>query len=71
MLNASVARTFSTRTTQVTFHLNHIFTGSIARSASRRYLIHSDADFEVFRPAGRHVAPMGVTSSVPHFTPSV
>jgi len=28
------------------------FTGSIARSASRRYLIYSEADFEVFRPAG-------------------
>jgi len=26
--------------------------GSIARSATRRYLIYSDADFEVFRPAG-------------------
>jgi len=29
-----------------------MFTGSIARSASRRYLIYSDADIEVFRPAG-------------------
>ena len=29
-----------------------IFTGSIARSASRRYLINSEADFEFFRPAG-------------------
>jgi len=29
-----------------------IFTGSIARSATRRYLIYSEADFEVFRPAG-------------------
>jgi len=37
-----------------------VVTGSIARSASRRYLIYSEADFEVFRPAGRHVAPMGV-----------
>jgi len=27
-------------------------TGSIARSAARRYLIYSWADFEVFRPAG-------------------
>jgi len=25
-----------------------------------RYLIYSEADFEVFRPQGRHVAPMGV-----------
>jgi len=29
-----------------------IFTGSIARNATRRYLIYSQADFEVFRPAG-------------------
>jgi len=29
-----------------------IFTGSIARSASRHYLVYSEADFEVFRPAG-------------------
>jgi len=28
------------------------FTGSIARSATRRYLIYPEADFEVFRPAG-------------------
>ena len=27
-----------------------IFTGSIARSATRRYLSYSEADFEVFRP---------------------
>jgi len=27
-------------------------TASIARSATRRYLIHSEADFEVFHPAG-------------------
>ena len=25
-----------------------------------RYLIYSEADFEVFTPQGRHVAPMGV-----------
>jgi len=41
------------------------FTGSIARSASRRYLVYSEADFEVFRPAGAtrctvHGAPMKV-----------
>ena len=30
------------------------------RSSKRRYLNYSVADFEVFRPAGRHVAPMGV-----------
>ena len=29
-----------------------IITGSIARSASRRYLIYPAADFEDFRPAG-------------------
>jgi len=29
-----------------------VFTGSIASSASRRYLVYSEADFEVFRPAG-------------------
>ena len=49
-----------------------IFTGSIARSATRRYLIYSEANFEVFRPAERHVAPMGVkfgTEEVPNFTP--
>jgi len=28
-----------------------IFTDSIARSATRRYLSYSEADFEVFRPA--------------------
>ena len=60
-----------------------MFTGSIASSASRRYLVYSEVDFEVFRPAGRHVAPMGVKfgmgegtargplvpPSVPNFTP--
>ena len=29
-----------------------IVTGSIARSASRRYLLYSEANFDVFRPAG-------------------
>jgi len=29
-----------------------LITGSIARSATRRYLIYSEADFEVFRPTG-------------------
>jgi len=53
-----------------------IFTGSIAHSANRRYLVYSEANFEVFRPQGRHVALMGVkfgmeegTSSMPNFTP--
>ena len=41
----------------------------------RRYLSYSEADFEVFRPAGGHAAPMGVKfgtkvpSSMPNFTP--
>jgi len=34
------------------FVSNFLFTGSIARSAKRRYLIYSEADFEVFLPAG-------------------
>ena len=37
-----------------------IFTVSIARSATCRYLIYSEADFEVFRPAGATLAPIGV-----------
>jgi len=37
-----------------------LITGSIARSASRRYLIYSEADFEVFGPQGRHFASMEV-----------
>jgi len=38
-----------------------IFTGSIAQSARHRYLIYSEADFEVFFALQeRHVAPMGV-----------
>jgi len=32
--------------------LLYLFTGSIARSTRRRYLVYSEADFEVFRPAG-------------------
>ena len=32
--------------------LHEVITGSIARSATRLYLIYSEADFEVFRPAG-------------------
>jgi len=43
-----------------------------------RYLIYSEADFDVFAPQGRHDAPMGVKfgieegtvpSSIPNFTP--
>jgi len=40
-----------------------IIIGSIARSAKRRYLSYSEANFEVSRPSppqGRHIAPMGV-----------
>jgi len=36
------------------------FTCSIARSAKRRYLSYSEADFEVFAQLGRHVAPIGM-----------
>jgi len=41
-----------------------LITGSIARSVTRRYLSYSEADFQVFRPAGRHVAPIGVKFGV-------
>ena len=42
-----------------------VFTGSIARSATRRYLIYSEADFEFFFvPQERHVAPMRVKFGV-------
>ena len=41
-----------------------VITGSIAQSATCRYLIYSETDFEVFRPAGRHVAPIGVKFAV-------
>jgi len=58
------------------FYVLTLFTGSIARNATRRYLIYSEADFEVFRPQGRHVAPIAVkygteegTSSMRNFTP--
>jgi len=45
-----------------------MITGSIARSAKRRYLSYSEADFEVFRP------PMAVKfgmekGTLPNFTP--
>jgi len=38
--------------------LSFFVTGIIERSAKRRYLSYSEADFDVFQ--GRHVAPMGV-----------
>jgi len=55
---------------------NGLVTGSIARSASRRYLVYS-ADFEVFRPAGatrctdggKIWRDGGDPSFVPNFTP--
>ena len=37
-----------------------LITGSIARSATCRYLVYSEADFEVFRPAGETLCTMGV-----------
>ena len=37
---------------KVYIYWRFFITGSIARSASRRYLVYSEADFEVFRPAG-------------------
>ena len=53
-----------------------LITGSIARSARRRYLIYSEADFEVFRPAGATRCTDGgkfggweLPSSMPSFTP--
>jgi len=56
-----------------------IITGSIARSARRRYLIYSDADFEVFarrgdtlhRWRGEGNLAQRVPSSMPNFTPSM
>jgi len=54
------------------------FTGSIAHSASRRYLVYSEADFEFFRLAGATRCTDGgeiwhgegdVPSFVPIFTP--
>jgi len=53
-----------------------IFTGSITRSATCRYVVYSEADFEVFRPAGTTHCTDGVkfgtkVSSVPNFTPIV
>jgi len=56
-----------------------LFTDRIARSASCRYLIYSEADFEVFRPAGSTRCTDGAEiwhgggewgpSSMPNFTP--
>jgi len=41
------------------FNIQQMFTGSIARSATRRYLSYSPI-LRVFTPKGRHAAPMGV-----------
>jgi len=50
--------------------VNQLITVTIARSARRRYLIYSEADFEIFRPGGGHVAPIGVKfGATPNFTP--
>jgi len=51
-----------------------IITGSIARSATCRYLIYSEASFDVFAPHGRHVAPIWMKfgmeeGGLPNFTP--
>ena len=42
----------------------NIVTGSIVRSAKRRYLSNSEADFDVFRPAGGTRCTDGVKLSV-------
>ena len=51
-----------------------MITGSNARSATRRYLNYSEADFEVFRHAGATRCTDGVKfgmeeGTVPNFTP--
>ena len=40
--------------------MSALITGNIVHSAKRRYLSCSEGNFEVFRPQGQHVAPMGV-----------
>jgi len=59
------------------FFITCIFIGGIAQSARRRYLIYTEADFEVFRPAGATRCTDGGEiwhggggpSSTPNFTP--
>jgi len=46
-----------------------IFSGNIIRSATRQYLSYSEADFEVFRPAGAKRCTDGVKFGMPNFTP--
>jgi len=45
----------------------HIITGSIVCKC--RYSSHSEADFKVFHPQERHVAPVGVKFGVEEWTP--
>jgi len=53
MLTSLYKNLYRTQLRKVLFlALSVTFTGSIARSAKRRYLIYTEADFEVFRPAG-------------------
>jgi len=59
----SASPSIDTVSTFLSFSRWRVITGSIARSATRRHLSYSEADFEVFRPHGPHVAPMGVKFS--------
>ena len=49
---SSSSLTLSHSSQSLTTLHRRVITGSIARSATRRYLNYSEADFEVFRPAG-------------------
>jgi len=46
--------------TTVEYVMLPVFTGSIARSATRPYLSYSEAILRFFAPQGRHFAPIGV-----------
>ena len=48
ILKKTINRQFDCSLSSYTFYLP----SSVARSATRRYLIYSEADFEVFLPAG-------------------
>ena len=61
-------RTSYMRPVLQTWSVGRIITGSTARSARRRYLIYSEADFEVFRPAGATRCTDGVKFGT-DFTP--
>ena len=41
-------------------HRYHFLPAALRTAQTCRYLVYSEADFEVFAPQGRHVAPMGV-----------